>query len=382
MKYKRYFLTSESVAEGHPDKVADLISDSILDECLKQDKESRVAVETLITGNKVIVAGEITTNATLDIEGLVRERLKEVGYDDAKTTMDYRTCEIEQYIKKQSNDIAIGVNKGGAGDQGIMFGFACDETEEYMPYPIYLAHKITKQLAKVRKNGEIDYLKADGKAQVTIEYVDDFPIRVDSILISAQHLENIDIHMMQKDLIEKVILPVLDPDMLDFETKFFINPTGRFVIGGAIGDTGLTGRKIICDTYGGIARHGGGAFSGKDSSKVDRSACYMARHLAKNVVANGMARRCEIQLVFPYTEFKGGKAIHNKEINRIQLIFNGKPDEKIRNELKHNGFHWSRNEGAWQREFNKRTIYVTNYLIKDVLNNENIKQDEEGEEFE
>lgn len=298
LKYKRYFLTSESVTEGHPDKVADLISDSILDECLKQDKESRVAVETLITGNKVIVAGEITTNATLDIEGLVRERLKEVGYDDAKTTMDYRTCEIEQYIKKQSNDIAIGVNKGGAGDQGIMFGFACDETEEYMPYPISLAHKITKQLAKVRKNGEIDYLKADGKAQVTIEYVDDFPIRVDSILISAQHLENVDIHMMQKDLIEKVILPVLDPDMLDFETKFFINPTGRFVIGGAIGDTGLTGRKIICDTYGGIARHGGGAFSGKDSSKVDRSACYMARHIAKNVVANGMARRCEIQLSY------------------------------------------------------------------------------------
>lgn len=298
MKYKRYFLTSESVTEGHPDKVADLVSDSILDECLKQDKESRVAVETLITGNKVIVAGEITTNATLDIEKLVREKLKEVGYDDEKTTMDYRTCEIEQYIKKQSNDIAIGVNKGGAGDQGIMFGFACDETEEFMPYPICLAHKITKQLAKVRKNGDIDYLKADGKAKVTIEYVDDFPIRVDSILISAQHLENVDIHMMQKDLIEKVILPVLDPDMLDFETKFYINPTGRFVIGGAIGDTGLTGRKIICDTYGGIARHGGGAFSGKDPSKVDRSACYMARHIAKNVVANGMARRCEIQLSY------------------------------------------------------------------------------------
>jgi len=298
LKYKRYFLTSESVTEGHPDKVADLISDSILDECLKQDKESRVAVETLITGSKVIVAGEITTNATLDIENIVKEKLKQVGYDDEKTTMDYRTCEIEQYIKKQSNDIAIGVNKGGAGDQGIMFGFACDETEEFMPYPIFLAHKITEQLAKVRKNGEINYLKTDGKAQVTIEYVDDFPIRVDSILISAQHLENVDIHTMQKDLIEKVILPVLDPDMLDFETKFFINTTGRFVIGGAIGDTGLTGRKIICDTYGGIARHGGGAFSGKDPSKVDRSACYMARHIAKNVVANGMARRCEIQLSY------------------------------------------------------------------------------------
>lgn len=298
MKYKRYFLTSESVTEGHPDKVADLISDSILDECLKQDRESRVAIETLLTGNKVVVAGELTTNAKIDIENIVREILKQVGYDDAKTTMDYRTCQIEQYIKKQSNDIAIGVNKGGAGDQGIMFGFACDETEELMPYPISLAHKITEQLAKVRKNGEIDYLKSDGKAQVTIEYVNDFPIRIDSILISTQHLDNVNVPTMQRDLIEKVILPIIDPDMLDFETKFFINPTGRFVIGGAVGDTGLTGRKIICDTYGGIARHGGGAFSGKDPTKVDRSASYMARHIAKNVVANGMARRCEIQLSY------------------------------------------------------------------------------------
>lgn len=298
MKYKKYFLTSESVTEGHPDKVCDLISDSILDECLKQDTESRVAVETLITGNKVIVAGEITTKAKLNVENIVRETLKQVGYDDEKTTMDYRTCKVEQYIKKQSNDIAIGVNKGGAGDQGIMFGFACDETEEYMPYPIFLAHKITKRLAEVRKNGEIDYLKTDGKAQVTIEYVEDCPIRIDSILISTQHLENIDISTLQRDLIDKVVLEVVDPDMLDVETKFYINPTGRFVIGGAIGDTGLTGRKIICDTYGGMARHGGGAFSGKDGTKVDRSANYMARHIAKNVVANGMARRCEIQLSY------------------------------------------------------------------------------------
>ena len=298
MKYKRYFLTSESVTEGHPDKVADLISDTILDECLKQDKESRVALETMITGNRVVVAGEITTNAKINIEKIVRATLKKVGYDDEKTTMDYKSCEVEQYIKQQSNDIAIGVNKGGAGDQGIMFGFACDETREYMPYPIHLAHKITKQLAKVRKNGEMDYLKTDGKAQVTIEYVDDFPIRVDSILISTQHLENADIPTMQKDLIDKVILQVVDPDMIDPETKFFINPTGRFVIGGAIGDTGVTGRKIMCDTYGGLARHGGGAFSGKDPSKVDRSASYMARHIAKNVVANGMARKCEIQLSY------------------------------------------------------------------------------------
>ncbi len=298
MKYKRYFLTSESVTEGHPDKVADLISDTILDECLRQDKESRVAVETMITGNKVIVAGEITTNAKINIEKIVRATLKKVGYDDGKTTMDYKSCEVEQYIKQQSNDIAIGVDKGGAGDQGIMFGFACDETREYMPYQIYLAHKITRQLAKVRKNGEMDYLKTDGKAQVTIEYVDDFPIRIDSILISTQHSKNTDIPTMQKDLIDKVILQVVDHDMIDPETKFFINPTGRFVIGGAIGDTGLTGRKIMCDTYGGLARIGGGAFSGKDPSKVDRSASYMARHIAKNVVANGMARKCEIQLSY------------------------------------------------------------------------------------
>lgn len=298
MKYKRYFLTSESVTEGHPDKVADLISDTILDESLTQDKNSRVAVETMITGNKVVVAGEITTNAKLNIEKIVRKTLKKVGYDDEKTTMDYRTCDVEQYIKKQSNDIAIGVDKGGAGDQGIMFGYATDETREYMPYPILLAHKITKRLSDVRKKGEMDYLKTDGKAQVTIEYVNDCPIRVDSILISTQHLENADIPTLQRDLIEKVILKVVDADMLDAETKFFINPTGRFVIGGAIGDTGLTGRKIICDTYGGLARHGGGAFSGKDGTKVDRSASYMARHIAKNVVANGMARRCEIQLSY------------------------------------------------------------------------------------
>ena len=297
MKYKHYFLTSESVTEGHPDKVADLISDTILDECLIQDENSRVAVETMISGNKVIVAGEITTNAKLDIENIVRNTLKEIGYND-ENTMDYRNCEIEQYIKKQSNDIAIGVDKGGAGDQGIMFGFACDETKNYMPYPIELAHKITKRLADVRKSNVIDYLKADGKAQVTIEYVNDCPIRIDSILISAQHSSDIDIVRLQKDIIEKVILEVVEPDMIDVETKFFINPTGRFVIGGAIGDTGLTGRKIICDTYGGLARHGGGAFSGKDGTKVDRSGSYMARHIAKNIVANGMARKCEIQLSY------------------------------------------------------------------------------------
>lgn len=367
MKYKRYFLTSESVTEGHPDKVCDLISDSILDECLKEDKESRVAVETLITGNKVVVAGEITTNAKINIENIVREVLKQVSYDDEKTTMDYRTCDVEQYIKKQSNDIAIGVNKGGAGDQGIMFGFACDETEEYMPYPIYLAHKITRRLAEVRKNGEIAYLRTDGKAQVTVEYVDDFPIRVDSILISTQHLENIDIPTMQKDLIKKVIIPVIDPDMIDIETKFFINPTGKFVIGGAIGDTGVTGRKIICDTYGGLARHGGGAFSGKDGTKVDRSASYMARHIAKNVVANGMARRCEIQLSYGigmeypislFIECFGTNRIPEHLIikaikERFDLTPNGiieylKLKEPIYSKTTNYG-HFGRNEFTWEQ---------------------------------
>ena len=269
MKYKRYFLTSESVTEGHPDKVADLISDTILDECLRQDKESRVAVETMITGNRVVVAGEITTNAKINIEKIVRATLKKVGYDDGKTTMDYKSCEVEQYIKQQSNDIAIGVNNGGAGDQGIMFGYATDESEDYMPYPISIANKLSRKLAEVRKNGEIPYLKSDGKVQVTIEYVNDEPFRVDTILISAQHFENVNIETLQKDIFKKVIIPVVPADMIDIETKFYINPTGRFVLGGAVADTGLTGRKIMVDTYGGLAHHGGGAFSGKDGTKVD-----------------------------------------------------------------------------------------------------------------
>ncbi len=298
MKYKRYFLTSESVTEGHPDKVCDFISDSILDACLEQDKESRVAVETLISKNKVVVAGQITSNAVLDIENIVREKLKEVDYTDENINMDYKTCTIDINITKQSNDIAMGVDDGGAGDQGIMFGYATDESEDYMPYPISVAHKLSKRLSEVRKKGEISYLKSDGKVQVTVEYVNDIPIRIDTILISTQHLSDIDIPTLQKDLIEKVIFEVVDSDMVDIETKFYINPTGRFVIGGAVADTGLTGRKIIVDTYGGIARHGGGAFSGKDGTKVDRSASYMLRHIAKNVVANGLARRCEIQMSY------------------------------------------------------------------------------------
>ncbi len=296
--YKRYFLTSESVTEGHPDKVCDFISDSILDDCLEQDKNSRVAVETLISNNKVVVAGQITSNAVIDIENIVREKLKEVGYTDAETNMDYKTCDIDINITKQSNDIAIGVDDGGAGDQGIMFGYATDESEDYMPYPISVAHKLAKKLAEVRKKGILPYLKSDGKVQVTVEYVNDMPIRIDTILISAQHSKDIDLATLQKDLIENVILEVVEPDMIDIETKFYINPTGRFVIGGAVADTGVTGRKIIVDTYGGIARHGGGAFSGKDGTKVDRSASYMLRHIAKNIVANGLARKCEIQMSY------------------------------------------------------------------------------------
>lgn len=298
MGNKKYFLTSESVTEGHPDKVCDFISDSILDECLKQDRESRVAVETLISKDKVTVAGQITTNAIIDIEKIVRDRLKEVGYDDSSINMDYRTCYIDINITKQSNDISMGVDIGGAGDQGIMFGYATNESKDYMPYPISVAHKLSKRLSEVRKNREIPYLKSDGKVQVTIEYKNNTPKRIDTILISTQHEKDIDMKLLRRDLIEKVINKVVDENMLDSETKYYINPTGRFVIGGALADTGLTGRKIIVDTYGGYSRNGGGAFSGKDASKVDRSASYMLRHIAKNIVANGYAKKCELQVSY------------------------------------------------------------------------------------
>ena len=296
--YKNYFLTSESVTKGHPDKVADLISDCILDEYLKGDKNSRVAVETLISNNKVIIAGQVSSNTKVDIEKLVRNTLKNVEYNNSEVTMDYKTCDVEVNLTEQSKDIALGVNAGGAGDQGIMFGYATDETEEYMPYPISLAHKLSRKIDEVRENKILPYLKSDGKVQVTVEYINDTPIRVDTILISVQHSKDVNIIQLQKDILEEVILETVDPEMLDIETKFYINPTGRFVIGGAKADTGLTGRKIIVDTYGGIARHGGGAFSGKDATKIDRSGAYMLRHIAKNVVANGLARKCEIQMSY------------------------------------------------------------------------------------
>ena len=296
--YKNFFLTSDSVTKGHPDKVADLISDSILDEYLRKDKNSRLAVETMLSNGKVTVAGQVSSNGQVDIEKVVRDTLKKVGYDDAENSMDYSKCKIEINLTKQSEDIALGVDDGGAGDQGIIFGYATDETEEYMPYPIILAHKLSKKIDEVRENNILPYLKSDGKVQVTVEYVNDMPIRIDTILISVQHSKEVELIQLQKEILENVILETVDPEMLDIETKFYINPTGRFVIGGAIADTGLTGRKIIVDTYGGIARHGGGAFSGKDGTKIDRSGAYMLRHIAKNVVANGLARRCEIQMSY------------------------------------------------------------------------------------
>ena len=295
---KKYYFTSESVTEGHPDKLCDLISDSILDEYLKQDENSRVAVETFASKDKITVAGQVTSNGEVDIENLVRNVIKKVGYDNEKTDMDYRTCKIDINITKQSSDIAMGVDVGGAGDQGIMFGYATDETENYMPYAIDMAHKLAKRLADVRKENEITYLRPDGKTQVTVEYEDDMPKRIDTVLISTQHLEEVTMDRLKKDLIEKVINVVVPKEMMDKNTKIYINPTGRFVIGGPLGDTGLTGRKLIVDTYGGYSRHGGGAFSGKDASKVDRSASYMLRHIAKNIVANGYAKKCELQVSY------------------------------------------------------------------------------------
>ena len=296
---KRNFLfTSESVTEGHPDKIADQISDAVLDEVMRQDPKGRVACETLVTTGLVVVAGEITTSAHVDYDELIRNTVEQVGYDNALFGFDANTCAVMCTIKRQSPDIAMGVDTGGAGDQGLMFGFACDETEELMPMPIQLAHRLTQRLAEVRKSKKVDFLRPDGKSQVTVEYRDGKPFRVDCVVISTQHSDTVPNEDLRHAIMEYVIRPIIPAHMLDAKTKYHINPTGRFVIGGPMGDAGLTGRKIIVDTYGGYSRHGGGAFSGKDPSKVDRSASYMARYIAKNIVAAGLASRAEVQLAY------------------------------------------------------------------------------------
>src|SRR5881396_407677 len=297
-KNGRHLFSSESVTEGHPDKIADQISDSVLDTLLAQDPYSRVACETLVTTGLAFIAGEITTKAYADLPTIVRETIKSVGYTRAKYGFDYETCAVISAIHEQSPDIAMGVDPGGAGDQGLMFGYACNETEELMPLPIMLAHKLTRRLTQVRKEEILDYLRPDGKSQVTVEYDGDRPARVEAVIISAQHSSLVKIETIREDILEKVIHAVIPSSLLDSKTKYFINPTGRFVVGGPQGDCGLTGRKIIVDTYGGVGSHGGGAFSGKDPSKVDRSASYMARYIAKNIVAAGLADKCEIQLAY------------------------------------------------------------------------------------
>jgi S-adenosylmethionine synthetase len=326
----RHIFTSESVTEGHPDKIADQISDAILDACLEQDATSRVACETLVTTGLAVVAGEITTKAQFQVKDLVRKVICEIGYNNAEYGYDGNTCGILDAIQTQSPDIAMGVDTGGAGDQGLMFGYACDETAELMPLPIMMAHKLVRRLSEARRSGELPFLRADGKSQVSVEYEGSKPVRIDAVVISTQHAP-MDIEDLRRQVKQSIIDPVLPASMVDSSTKFHINPTGRFVIGGPNGDTGLTGRKIIVDTYGGMGRHGGGAFSGKDPTKVDRSACYMARYVAKNVVAAGLASRCEVQLAYAIgvaepvsvlvNTFGTGKVSDERIVKAIRDIF-------------------------------------------------------------
>jgi len=294
----RHIFTSESVTEGHPDKMADQISDAVLDAVLTEDPTGRVACEVLVTTGICVVSGEITTKTYVDVPKLARQVIADIGYTDADMGFDAKTCGVLNTIQAQSPDIAMGVDTGGAGDQGLMFGFACNETPELMPLPVMLAHKLVRQLSEVRRSGTLKFLRPDGKSQVSVEYIDGKPARIDAVVVSTQHDDDVSTETLRAEVKKHIIDPILPKNMIDANTKFHINPTGRFVIGGPHGDTGLTGRKIIVDTYGGMGRHGGGAFSGKDPTKVDRSACYMARYVAKNIVASGLADRCEVQLAY------------------------------------------------------------------------------------
>ncbi len=298
MSRKDFLFTSESVTEGHPDKISDQVSDAVLDAVLGQDNTGRVACETLVTTGLVMIAGEITTSAELDFDAIARKTIDEIGYNNAEYGFDCNTCAVINAVHKQSPDIAMGVDTGGAGDQGLMFGYACDDTQDLMPLPISLAHKLTRQLSKVRKSGELAYLRPDGKSQVSVEYIDGKPVKVTTVVISSQHSADVSQETIKKDVVEEVIRAVIPANLLADDALYHINPTGRFIVGGPNGDTGVTGRKIIVDTYGGVGSHGGGAFSGKDPSKVDRSASYAARNIAKNIVAAELASKCEVQLAY------------------------------------------------------------------------------------